>query len=216
MLLHTSPLLSKVFLAAALCISLSSHSLSSQSNEVSLLPENERNRIQFINQPNLAKNEVVMPKQDAMIFVVKQPLQQFIKQLTKVNNLKLTMSENVAGEMEKISLPMKLENLMSELSKTYGVEWHLQGSHLFVSNSLENTNRLIELGSLDFTKLKMALENADIISGANTITFQQEKNQVLVVGSTKYISKVQGIIKAYQSKNQSKNSQSSSVKSASN
>ena len=216
MSLHTSSLLSKVFLATAFCISFSSPAFSSQSNEVSLLPESERNRIQFINQPNLAKNEVVMPKQDAMIFVVKQPLQQFIKQLTKVNNLKLTMSESVTGELEKISLPMKLENLMRELTKTYGVEWHLQGSHLFVSNSLENTNRLIELGTLNFTKLKMALENAEIISGANTITFQQEKNQVLIVGSTKYISKVQGIIKAYQSKNQSENSQGSDVKSASN
>lgn len=187
-----------------------------QSNEVSLLPVGERNKIQFSSQPNLDKGEVSMPKQDAIIFVINQPVDEFIKQVSRLQNLKLTMTQSVSGQLQKISLPMKLEGMMKVLSSSYGLEWHLRGNHLFVSNSLENTNRLIDLGSMNLVTLKRAMEAAQIKAGANVITYKQEDNKILVIGSKEFISKVEGVVKTFRSQKQSSDTQLQNTESASN
>ena len=122
----------------------------------------------------------------------------FLSQLASRNNMQLTLSEEVSGVLKKISLPMQLELIMPELSKSYGLEWHMQGEHLFVSSSLENINRKIELGNLDIQSLKSKLSALGLNPGANKMSFLKDKNAITLIGSRAYITKVEAIIRASQ------------------
>jgi len=108
------------------------------------------------------------------------------------------MSESVSGTLEKISLPLQTELVLEELSTSYGLEWHMQGRHLYVSNSLENTNRLINLGNLKLFQLKQMIAQAGLNPGANKMTYLAEKNAVTLIGSAKYIARVEQLISEYQ------------------
>ncbi len=166
---------------------------------VSLLKSEQTFRPNFSAQPNLDKGEVTMPVQVSIIYVIEQSLPDFLSQLASRNNMQLTLSEEVSGVLRKISLPMKLELIMPELSKSYGLEWHMQGEHLFVSSSLENINRRIELGDLDIQNLKSKLSALGLNPGANKMSFLKDKNAITLIGSRTYITKVEAIVRASQS-----------------
>lgn len=140
-----------------------------------------------------------MPVQVSIIYVVEQSLPDFLSQLASRNRVKLTLSENVSGVLKKISFPMKLELILPEISKAYGLEWHMHGKDLFVSSSLENVNRLITLGDMDFNKLRQELNAIGLNPGVNKMSFLVEKNAITLIGSSKYIAKVEAIVKNYQS-----------------
>lgn len=166
--------------------------------ETSLLNTKQSHRSKFSSQPNLDKGEMTMPMQVSIIYIIKQSLPDFLSQLTSRNKLKLTMSESVSGTLEKISLPLQTELVLEELSTSYGLEWHMQGRHLYVSNSLENTNRLINLGNLKLFQLKQMIAQAGLNPGANKMTYLAEKNAVTLIGSAKYIARVEQLISQYQ------------------
>ncbi len=169
--------------------------LASNNIETSLLKSNQSFRSNLSSQPNLDKGEVTMPVQVSLIYIIKQPLPDFITQLASRNKLKLTLSDQVKGQLEKISLPMKLELILPELAKSHGVEWHIQGKHLYVSNMLENTNRMINLNQVQFEQLKRAINNAGLNPGTNKISFVKDKNAVTLIGSSLFISKVESIVR---------------------
>ncbi len=171
--------------ASIFCLSISANTtpvFAANNFEVGLLKSNQSFRSNFSSQPNLDKGEVSMPVQVSIIYIVKQKLPDFLLQLASRNSVELTLSEKVTGDLAKISLPMQLELILPELSKSYGLEWHMQGKHLFVSNSLENANRIITLEDMNFLQLKTAIENADLNSGTNKMSFAEEKNSVTLIG----------------------------------
>lgn len=170
----------------------------SKNLETSLLNAKQSHRSKFSSQPNLDKGEVNMPVQVSIIYIIKQTLPDFLSQLASRNNLELTMSESVTGTLNKISLPMQTELILEELSNAFGLEWHMQDKHLYVSNSLENTNRLISLGKLNLFQLKQLIANAGLNPGANKMTYVKDKNAITLIGSSMYISRVEALIKKHQ------------------
>lgn len=196
--------LSKISIAVLLFTSTSSFALASEAKQLSLLEENTSFRTKFTSQPNIEKGEFTVQAQASMIYIIEQSLPDFISQVASHNKIKLTMSDQVSGILQKISFPTKPELILSELQKSHGVQWHLENDHLFVSNSLENTNRLVKLGSINFIKLKTLLKDAGLKSGANKLSFREDENAVLMIGSEKYIVMVENIIKTHQSKTKKK------------
>lgn len=163
----------------------------------SLLKSNQSFRSNLSSQPNLDKGEVALPVQASIIYIIKQSLPDFLLQLASRNNFELTLSKQVSGELEKISLPMDVELILPELSKTYGLEWHMQEKHLFVSNSLENTNRRFSLKDMDVTEFKSAIRKAGLNPGSNKMSYEEDKNAVTLIGSRQYLSKVEAVIKKH-------------------
>lgn len=182
---------------------MSTHSFAAKSLETSLLNTKQSHRSKFSSQPNLDKGEVNMPVQVSIIYIIKQSLPEFLSQLASRNNYELTMSENVSGTLQKISLPLQTELVLEELAVSFGIEWHMQGKHLYVSNSLENTNRLIKLGNLSLTHLKQLIAKSGLNPGANKMTYLEEKNAITLIGSSKYISRIQALINKYQTSSDS-------------
>ena len=178
-------------------LSISAHANAAKNVETSLLKTNESFRSNFSSQPNLDKGEVVMPVQASIIYIIKQSLPDFLAQIASHNEMKLTLSDKVSGTLQKISLPMKIELILPELANTYGLEWHMQGKHLFVSNNLENTSRLIQLGNLDLKQLKQIIRRARLNPGANKMTYIEGKNSITLIGSAIYIKRVEDLIKSH-------------------
>lgn len=191
--------LAKAFVLSAMVLSVAgTNAYASKNLETSLLNTKQSHRSKFSSQPNLDKGEVNMPVQVSIIYIIKQTLPDFLSQLASRNNLELTVSENVSGSLSKISLPMQTELILEELSRSFGLEWHMQGNHLYVSNSLENTNRLINLGKLDLFQLKQLISNSGLNPGANKMTYLKDKNAITLIGSSMYISRVEALIKEHQ------------------
>lgn len=191
--------LAKAFVLSAMVLSVAgTNAYASKNLETSLLNTKQSHRSKFSSQPNLDKGEVNMPVQVSIIYIIKQTLPDFLSQLASRNNLVLTVSENVSGSLSKISLPMQTELILEELSRSFGLEWHMQGNHLYVSNSLENTNRLINLGKLDLFQLKQLISNSGLNPGANKMTYLKDKNAITLIGSSMYISRVEALIKEHQ------------------
>lgn len=191
--------LAKAFVLSAMVLSVAgTNAYASKNLETSLLNTKQSHRSKFSSQPNLDKGEVNMPVQVSIIYIIKQTLPDFLSQLAARNNLELTVSENVSGSLSKISLPMQTELILEELSRSFGLEWHMQGNHLYVSNSLENTNRLINLGKLDLFQLKQLISNSGLNPGANKMTYLEDKNAITLIGSSIYISRVEALIKEHQ------------------
>lgn len=170
--------------------------------ETSLLKTNQSFRSNLSSQPNLDKGEVTMPVQVSIIYIIKQSLPDFFSQLASRNGLKLTLSDEVNGTLEKISLPMQLELILRELAKSHGLEWHMQGKHLFVSNTLENTNRLIKLEGLTVTELKKAIAQSGLNPGSNKMSFTENDNAMTLIGSAQYIAKIKALVKEHKAKAQ--------------
>lgn len=191
--------LAKAFVLSAMVLSVAgTNAYASKNLETSLLNTKQSHRSKFSSQPNLDKGEVNMPVQVSIIYIIKQTLPDFLSQLASRNNLELTVSENVSGSLSKISLPMQTELILEELSRSFGLEWHMQGNHLYVSNSLENTNRLLKLGKLDLFQLKQLISNSGLNPGANKMTYLEDKNAITLIGSSMYISRVEALIKEHQ------------------
>ncbi len=191
---------SKAFVIGSLVLTnFSTHALAAKSLETSLLNTKQSHRSKFSSQPNLDKGEMTLPVQVSIIYVIKQSLPDFLAQLASRNNLELTMSESVSGTLKKISLPLQTELVLEELSNSYGLEWHMQGKHLYVSNSLENTNRLISLGNLNLFQLKQLISKSGLNPGANKMTYLEDKNAITLMGSSMYISRIQALITKHQS-----------------
>lgn len=191
--------LAKAFVLSAMVLSVAgTNAYASKNLETSLLNTKQSHRSKFSSQPNLDKGEVNMPVQVSIIYIIKQTLPDFLSQLASRNNLELTVSENVSGSLSKISLPMQTELILEELSRSFGLEWHMQGNHLYVSNSLENTNRLINLGKLDLFKLKQLITKSGLNPGANKMMYLEDKNAITLIGSSMYISRVEALIKEHQ------------------
>ena len=190
-----------IFKSSLICslLLVSTQALANKNTETSSLQNNPLYRPNLNAQPNLSKGEVALPVQASIIYVIKQSVSDFLLQVATENNVKLTLSGQVTGVLQKISFPMELEQILPELSKSHGIEWHIQGKHLFVSNSLENTNRLIKLGNMSFVELKEAIDKAELNPGANKMSLVEDKNAVAIIGSVKYIAKVETIFKNYQS-----------------
>lgn len=189
----------KAFMIAGLFLtSIYTHSFAAKNLETSLLNTNNSHRSKFSSQPNLDKGEVSMPVQVSIIYIIKQSLPDFLSQLASRNNFDLTISGSVSGNLKKISLPLQAELVLEELSRSFGLEWHMQGKHLYVSNSLENTNRLINLGNLNLFQLKQLIAKSGLNPGANKMTYLEEKNAITLIGSSIYISRVEALIKNHQ------------------
>ena len=191
--------LAKAFVLSGIALAVANtNAYASKSLETSLLNTKQSHRTKFNSQPNLDKGEVTMPVQASIIYIIKQTLPDFLSQLASRNNLDLTMSEGVSGSLNKISLPMQTELILQELSNVFGLEWHMQGKHLYVSNSLENTNRLVNLGKLNLFQLKQLIAKSGLNPGANKMTYLEDKNAVTLIGSPMYISRVEALIKEHQ------------------
>ncbi len=192
--------ISKISVASSFLFAFAAeNSFASNGIETSLLKSDQVFRPNFSAQPNLDKGEVVLPVKVSVIYVVEQSLPDFLSQLASRNSVNLTLSENVSGVLKKISFPMKLELILPALSKSYGLEWHMQGKNLFVSSILENVNRLINLGDMEFYKLREELNAIGLNQGANRMSFLKDKNAITLIGSSRYISKVEAIVRSYQS-----------------
>ncbi len=161
----------------------------------SMLKSNQSYRSNFSSQPNLDKGEVVLPVQASIIYIIEQSLPDFLSQFASRNKLQLTISEQVQGKLKKLSLPMQMELTLSQLAKSYGIEWHMQDKNLYVSNSLENVNRLIELGNMNLSTLKQAIKKAGLNPGANKMSYLKGKNAITLIGSASYIAHVEALIK---------------------
>ncbi len=196
-------LMKKVLYIASICCIfiavITTNAFAAKEEKISLLKSNQSFRPNFSSQPNLDNGEVTMPVQVSIIYIVEQSLPDFLTQLASRNSIQLSLSDKVSGVLKKISLPMQLELLLPEISRSYGLEWHMQGKHLFVSSSLENTNRLITLGDMSMLQLQEALKKAGLNPGANRMSFAEEKNAVTLIGSSKYILKVEAIVREHQS-----------------
>jgi len=191
--------ISKAFMVGGLfLVSINIQAFATKNLETSLLNTRDSYRSKFSSQPNLDKGEMSMPVQISIIYIIKQSLPDFLSQLASRNNLDLTMSESVSGTLKKISLPLQTELVLEELSRSFGLEWHMQGKHLYVSNSLENTNRLINLGNLNLFQLKQLIAKSGLNPGANKMTYLEDKNAITLIGSSMYISRVQLLIKNHQ------------------
>jgi len=191
--------ISKAFMVGGLfLVSINIQAFATKNLETSLLNTRDSYRSKFSSQPNLDKGEMSMPVQISIIYIIKQSLPDFLSQLASRNNLDLTMSESVSGTLKKISLPLQTELVLEELSRSFGLEWHMQGKHLYVSNSLENTNRLINLGNLNLFQLKQLIAKSGLNPGANKMTYLVDKNAITLIGSSMYISRVQLLIKNHQ------------------
>lgn len=191
--------LAKAFVLSAMVLSVAgTNAYASKNLETSLLNTKQSHRSKFSSQPNLDKSEFNMPVQVSIIYIIKQTLPDFLSQLASRNNLELTVSENVSGSLSKISLPMQTELILEELSRSFGLEWHMQGNHLYVSNSLENTNRLINLGKLNLFQLKQLIAKSGLNPGANKMMYLEDKNAITLIGSSMYISRVEALIKEHQ------------------
>lgn len=191
--------LSKAFLLSSIVLaSINTHAFSAQNLETSLLNTKQSHRSKFNSQPNLDKGEVSLPVQVSIIYVIKQSLPDFLSQLASRNKLELTLSESVSGTLRKISLPLQTELVLEELSKSFGLEWHMQGKHLYISNSLENTNRLINLGSLNLFQLRQLIAKSGLNPGANKMKYLEDKNAITLIGSSMYISRVEALVKKHQ------------------
>jgi hypothetical protein len=191
--------IAKAFMLSGVALAaVNTNAYASKSLETSLLNTKQSHRSKFGSQPNLDKGEMNMPVEASIIYIIKQTLPDFLSQLASRNNLDLTLSESVTGTLNKISLPMQTELILEELSSSFGFEWHMQGNHLYVSNSLENTNRLINLGKLNLFQLKQLIANSGLNPGANKMTYLSDKNAITLIGSTMYISRVEALIKEHQ------------------
>ncbi len=191
--------IAKAFMLSGVALAVANtNAYASKNLETSLLNTKQSHRSKFSSQPNLDKGEMNMPVEASIIYIIKQTLPDFLSQLASRNNLDLTMSESVTGTLNKISLPMQTELILEELSSSYGLEWHMQGKHLYVSNSLENTNRLINLGKLNLFQLKQLIANSGLNPGANKMTYLADKNTITLIGSSMYISRVEALIKEHQ------------------
>ena len=173
---------------------LSAHS--AKNVETSLLKTNQSYRSNLSSQPNIDKGEVSMPVQVSIIYVIEQPLPDFISQLAARNSFQLSLSDKVSGTLKKISLPMEPELILPELSKTFGLQWHMKNKHLFVSSSLENENRLVQLRDMSLTTLKKAIHKAGLNPGANKMNYLEEKNAITLIGSRIYIAQIEALVKA--------------------
>lgn len=189
----------KFVLGSLLLVSYNTHALAAKSLETSLLNTKQSHRSKFSSQPNLDKGEVTLPVQVSIIYVIKQSLPGFLSQLASRNDLELTMSKSVSGTLKKISLPLQTELVLEELSTSFGLEWHMQGKQLYVSNSLENTNRLINLGNLNLFQLKQLISKSGLNPGANKMTYLEDKNAITLIGSSMYISRIQALVNKHQS-----------------
>lgn len=191
--------LPKALLASVMVIGVSTQSsTASKSLETSLLKPSPSYRSNFNAQPNLDKGEVTLPVQASIIYIIKQSMPDFLNQIASHNDLQLILSDKVSGMLEKVSLPMEIQLIMPELSRSYGLQWHMHGNRLFVSNTLENSNRILQLGNMSFSSLKKKIGEAKLNPGANRMDYLEQKNAITLIGSAEYIKQVDAIIRAHQ------------------
>lgn len=197
--MRVSGLSSAFVLGSLILANLNTHAFAAKSLETSLLNTKQSHRSKFSSQPNLDKGEVTLPVQVSIIYIIRQSLPDFLSQLASRNNLELTISKSVSGTLKKISLPLQTELVLEELSSSFGLEWHMQGKHLYVSNNLENTNRLINLGNLNLSQLKQLIFKSGLNPGANKMTYLEDKNAITLIGSSMYISRIEALVSKHQS-----------------
>lgn len=185
-------------LAVIVSTSMTAISNAAQEIEVGSLKSKQSLRLNLNAQPNLPKEQAALPVQSALVYVLEQPLPRFLSLLAQRNNLEVTISSQVTGNLKKLSLPLKLELALPQLAKAYGLEWHIHDKHLFVSNNLENTNRIINLGQMDIVELKQAMNIAGLNPGANKMNYDKDQNAVTLIGSKAFIMRVQKLVEANQ------------------
>jgi len=185
-----------VFVAGICIIAANKQILGAEYGKLSLLETNRSSSQRFIEQPNLEKGEITFPVQASIIYVLKQDLEGFLRQVAGRNNINLIVTERVTGQLEKISLPMELDLILPELARTHGLQWHFENRDLYVSSNLENANRLIKLGSLNIAGFHAALKKAGIRTGSNRVKHNKDQNSVLIIGSLQFISAVEQIVRS--------------------
>lgn len=176
-------------------LAISNGALSANAKELSLLKSEQSMRSKFTEQPNIEKGEFALPMQASIIYVMKQPLTEFLYQVTSRNGVTLNLTESVSGDLKKISLPMELDLILPELSKSHGLQWHFQNRDLYVSSNLEDQSRIIKMSGMDLDGFHAELKRAGIKPGSNRVQYNKQEDTLLVIGSKQFILTAEKIIK---------------------
>lgn len=141
-------------------------------------------------QPSNSVNEI-------SVHVVDQDIGEFIREAARREGYEVTVSRKVRGRIQRMTLPLDVEQIMEQLSPQFNLKWHYQQKHIFISTGQENTTRLVYLGVMDMNELTTAMNTAGIKSNMFEMSYVEDSNSVLVNGSASYIAGIELLADAY-------------------
>lgn len=125
------------------------------------------------------------------IRVIEQSLPEVLRQAARRNGYQVTMTSRVRGTLKKITLPLNIEEMLTQIAPQFDLKWHFQEKQLYISVGSENTNRMIFLGKTDMQDLEKALDGAGLRSKNYNLTYVEDSNSVIVNGPVSYIASVE-------------------------
>ena len=195
-------------LGALICV----QTASATDLDVALLKTNESHKSSFSAQPGIKRGEFTLPAQEPVVHVIRQSLPDFLRQAALRNGLRITLSDRVQGELERVSLPMDIRQIMTRISGQYGLKWHLERNQLFVSAGKANTTRLIFLGGTQLSDLRAALRQQGIETRLVSLSYSRETNSLMIDGPEETINGFEQVAKTLNRKNRKRHNRIEIIK----
>ncbi|MEM7067627.1 MAG: hypothetical protein AAF478_01990 [Pseudomonadota bacterium] len=138
--------------------------------------------------------ELVIPKEEPVVIVVKQDLREFLELAALYNKTTLEFSSDVSGVLINTKLPMKLDELMPELESLFDLKWHKSATKLFVSHGGSLSEKSIQLNGIKLEDLHAAIHKSGIRRDEYKVKFRANSNSVNLIGPASYLDGISEII----------------------
>lgn len=134
-----------------------------------------------------------MQSNEAIVLVLEQELEDFLKVAAKYNGILLTFSGPVKGTLKNASLPISLEKLLPRLERRFDLAWYMNDRELYVSRASNNVTRDLSLEGIELHALKERLSVSGISSSKYSIIFDQDPRKARLVGSPSHLDAISKI-----------------------
>ena len=147
---------------------------------IGLLKESESTYREFKVDPPIEADK-------AIVIVLEQKLEDFLKLAAKHNGYALHFSGPVRGTLKNASLPMNLRKLMPRLGQRFDLAWYMNNRELYVSRASKSEARELPLDGIELGDLRKLLQSSGIDAGKYTLTVEGNSRKARLVGSPSHL-----------------------------
>ncbi len=148
--------------------------------DIALLKESESTYREFKAEPPVEADQ-------AVVIVLEQKLEDFLKLAARHNGYSLRFSSPLSGTLKNASLPINLGKLMPRLANRFDLDWYMNGKELYVSRASNRETRELLLKDIELQSLRDSLRKSGIDAGKYTLTIDEEKAIARLVGSPSHL-----------------------------
>lgn len=127
------------------------------------------------------------PKNKAIVIIIEQELDQFLKLAARRNGFDLRFSGEVDGILRNTSLPMDLLQLLPRLSARFDLSWRMEGHQLFVSRASERRTKTLILDGIATETFRAAMQTIDAKGEKLEYTLLQDGKAAKLIGTPSYV-----------------------------